>query len=61
MYGLEMSRERMRTGRLRCATPLPGLYLAGQDAAGPGVQGAFMGGFMAAASIEPRLFARMSS
>lgn len=61
MYGLEMSRERLRSARLRCSTPLPGLYLAGQDAAGPGVQGAFMGGFMAAASIEPRLFARMSS
>jgi all-trans-retinol 13,14-reductase len=59
MYGLEMSRERMHAANLRCATPLPGLYLAGQDAGGPGVQGAFMGGFMAAASIEPRLFARI--
>jgi all-trans-retinol 13,14-reductase len=60
MYGLEMSSARLRGSALRCATPLPGLYLAGQDAAAPGVQGAFMGGFMAAAAIEPRLFARMS-
>jgi all-trans-retinol 13,14-reductase len=56
MYGLEMSAERMRHGALRVRTPLPGLLLAGQDAAGPGIQGAFMGGFMAAAAIEPRLW-----
>jgi hypothetical protein len=32
------------------------LLLAGQDAASLGVQGAFMGGFMAAAAAEPRLW-----
>jgi len=60
MYGLEMSAERMSHSALKVRTPVPGLLLAGQDAAGPGIQGAFMGGFMAAASIEPRLWREMS-
>lgn len=60
MYGLEMSAERMSHSALKVRTPVPGLLLAGQDAAGPGIQGAFMGGFMAAASIEPRLWRKMS-
>ena len=59
MYGLEMSAERMRHRALRVRTPVPGLLLAGQDAASPGIQGAFMGGFMAAASIKPRLWRQM--
>jgi all-trans-retinol 13,14-reductase len=58
-YGLEMSAERMRHNALNIRTPLRGLLLAGQDAASPGIQGAFMGGFMAAASIEPRLWREM--
>jgi all-trans-retinol 13,14-reductase len=60
MYGLEMSAERMAHSALEIRTPVPGLLLAGQDAAGPGIQGAFMGGFMAAASLEPRLWREMS-
>jgi all-trans-retinol 13,14-reductase len=60
MYGLEMSAERMSHSALKVRTPLPGLLLAGQDAASPGIQGAFMGGFMAAASIEPRLWREMN-
>ena len=60
MYGLEMSAERMGHSALKIRTPVPGLLLAGQDAAGPGIQGAFMGGFMAAASLEPRLWREMS-
>ncbi len=59
MYGLEMSAERMNHKALRIRTPVPGLLLAGQDATGPGIQGAFMGGYMAAASLEPRLWRRM--
>jgi all-trans-retinol 13,14-reductase len=59
MYGLEMSAERMSHRALKIRTPVPGLLLAGQDAASPGIQGAFMGGFMAAASIEPRLWKEM--
>jgi all-trans-retinol 13,14-reductase len=56
MYGLEMTAARLGHRALRVRTPVPGLLLAGQDAAGPGIQGAFMGGFMAAASVEPRLW-----
>jgi all-trans-retinol 13,14-reductase len=59
MYGLEMSPERMRRPALRVRTPVSGLLLAGQDAVSPGIQGAFMGGFMGAASIEPRLWKQM--
>lgn len=55
MYGIEMSAERMKHSALRVRTPVAGLLLAGQDVMSLGVPGAFMGGFMAAASIEPRL------
>ena len=58
-YGIEMSAERMLSPALRVRTPLPGLLLAGQDVTSPGVEGAFMGGWMAAAAIEPGLWARM--
>jgi all-trans-retinol 13,14-reductase len=61
MYGIEMSALRLTSRALRARTPVPGLYLAGQDAASMGVQGAFMGGFMAAAAIEPRLWLEMGS
>lgn len=60
MYGLEMSAGRMSHSALTFRTPVPGLLLAGQDAGSPGIQGAFMGGFMAAASIEPRLWREMT-
>jgi all-trans-retinol 13,14-reductase len=56
MYGLEMSPERLRDPALRIRTPVPGLLLAGQDVASMGVPGALIGGFMAAATIEPRLW-----
>ena len=59
MYGLEMSAQRLLHRALRIRTPVRGLLLAGQDATGPGIQGAFMGGFLAAASIEPRLWTEM--
>ncbi|MGZ5038442.1 MAG: phytoene desaturase family protein [Usitatibacter sp.] len=56
MGGLEMSRPRLESDALRVRTPVPGLFLAGQDASSLGVQGAFMGGYMAAAALEPRLW-----
>ena len=59
MYGLEMSAERMSHRALRVRTPVLGLLLAGQDAASPGIQGAFMGGFMSAASVEARLWRQL--
>jgi len=60
MYGLRMTAERLLDPALHARTPVPGLYLAGQDVASLGIQGAAMGGFMAAASIEPRLWKQMS-
>jgi len=60
MYGLEMSAERMSHSFLKIRTPLPGLLLAGQDGCSPGIQGAFMGGFLAAAAIDPHLWRVMS-
>jgi all-trans-retinol 13,14-reductase len=56
MYGVEMSIERQGSGALRVRTPVPGLLLAGQDVIGPGVQAAFMGGLMCAATVEPGLW-----
>jgi len=59
MYGLEMSAERMRSRALRVRTPVSGLLLAGQDVVSPGIPGAFMGGLMSAASVEPRLWRQL--
>ena len=60
MYGIEMSAERLTSPALHVRTPLPGLLLAGQDVTSPGVPGAFMGGLMAAASIEPALWGKVT-
>jgi all-trans-retinol 13,14-reductase len=56
MYGIEMSAARLREPALRVRTPVKGLLLAGQDAASMGIPGALMGGLMAAATVEPRLW-----
>ena len=56
MYGLQTTPRRFLSQALRPRTPLAGLFLAGQDVATPGVVGATMGGVMAAASVEPRLW-----
>jgi all-trans-retinol 13,14-reductase len=60
MYGIEMTAERLTSPALHVRTPLPGLLLAGQDVTSPGVPGAFMGGLMAAASVEPALWRQVS-
>ncbi len=59
MYGVEMTAERLTSPALHVRTPLPGLLLAGQDVTSPGVPGAFMGGLMAAASLEPSLWGKL--
>ncbi|MDH5331082.1 MAG: NAD(P)/FAD-dependent oxidoreductase, partial [Aquincola sp.] len=56
MYGLEMTGERLMSPALKLRTPVPGLLLAGQDVMGPGVQAAFMGGLMAAATVDARIW-----
>lgn len=59
MYGIEMSADRLTSPALHVRTPLPGLLLAGQDVTSPGVPGAFMGGLLAAAAIEPALWSML--
>ncbi|MGE5337806.1 MAG: phytoene desaturase family protein [Gemmatimonadota bacterium] len=56
IYGLETSPRRFLSNALRPRTPVGGLFLAGQDACTPGIAGAMMGGLMAAANVEPKLW-----
>ncbi len=46
-YGLENTPRRMMSGALRMKTPVPGLYLSGQDVVTPGIFGAMWGGLLA--------------
>lgn len=55
-YGLDVTPERVMCDGLRAKTPIPGLYLAGQDVASPGIPGALWGGLLSAASIDPKVF-----
>jgi all-trans-retinol 13,14-reductase len=59
VYGVEASPRRFLSGSLRARTPVPGLYLTGQDVASVGVTGAMMGGVLAATAIEPRVLGHM--
>ena len=54
-----MSAQRLTSPALHVRTPLRGLLLAGQDVTSPGVQGAFMGGLLAAAALEPALWRQL--
>jgi all-trans-retinol 13,14-reductase len=55
-YGLDVTPDRMTSDSLRMKTPVKGLYLAGQDAATPGIPGAMWGGVLCAGSIDPKVF-----
>lgn len=55
-YGLDVTPDRIMCDALRAKTPIPGLYLAGQDVASPGIPGAMWGGLLSAASIDPKVF-----
>jgi all-trans-retinol 13,14-reductase len=59
IYGLETSPRRFASRALDPRTPLPGLYLTGQDVASPGITGAMTAGVMTAGAIEPRLLRRL--
>ena len=52
-YGLASTPRRWRQRWLKPATPLPGLYLAGQDVLSMGVIGALIGGFLTAIVVAP--------
>lgn len=60
VYGLEPSPRRFLSSSLRAKTPVPGLYLTGQDVGSAGITGAMMGGMLAAAALEPKLVARLA-
>jgi all-trans-retinol 13,14-reductase len=55
-YGLGVTPERVESGALRAKTPVPGLFLSGQDVASPGIPDALWGGLLAAASVDPKAF-----
>lgn len=55
-YGLDVTPERVMSRALQAKTPVPGLFLAGQDVVSPGIPGALWGGMLAAASLDPRIF-----
>ncbi len=57
-YGLETSPRRFLSRSLCMKTPVKGLYLGGQDVVSPGITGAMIGGMLAAAAIDPRIFSR---
>lgn len=59
--GMRRTPERLLAPEPHDRTPVPGRYLAGQDVVSLGIAGATVGGFMAAASIEPRLGPRMAT
>jgi all-trans-retinol 13,14-reductase len=59
IYGLESSPRRYLSQSLRVKTPLPGLFLAGQDVCTPGVMSAMMGGVLAAGVVDPRVFTHL--
>ena len=55
-YGLDVTPERVMTRALQARTPVPGLFLSGQDVVSPGIPGALWGGLLAAASVDPKVF-----
>ena len=55
-YGVETTPRRVLSGALRARTPVPGLYLTGQDVMSPGIAGALYGGMLGAAAVDPRVF-----
>ena len=58
-YGLDVTPKRVMSGALQAKTPVPGLFLAGQDVASPGIPGAIWGELLAAASVDPKIVRHM--
>ncbi len=59
-YGLGVTPERVMSRALQTRTPVPGLFLAGQDVLRPGIPGALWGGVLAAASVDPNVFSNFA-
>lgn len=58
-YGVETTPRRMLSDALSARTPVPGLYLSGQDVMSPGIAGAFAGGLFGAAAIDLRVLQKL--
>jgi len=58
-YGVETTPRRMLSDALNARTPVPGLFLSGQDVMSPGIAGALSGGLFGAAAIDPRVFQKL--
>lgn len=58
-YGIETTPRRILSDSLNARTPVPGLYLAGQDVMSPGIAGALTGGLFGAAAVDPRIFQKL--
>ncbi len=58
-YGVETTPRRMLSDALKARTPVPGLFLSGQDVMTPGIAGALAGGMFGAAAIDPRAFQKL--
>lgn len=58
-YGVETTPRRMLSDALNARTPVPGLFLSGQDVMIPGIAGALSGGMLGAAAIDPRVFQKL--
>ncbi len=58
-YGLDVTPQRVMSDALRAATPVKGLYLAGQDVVSPGIPGALFGGLLAAASVDSKVLGHL--
>ena len=59
-YGVETSPRRMLSEALNARTPVPGLFLSGQDVMSPGIAGALSGGMCGAGAIDPRVFQKLT-
>lgn len=58
-YGVETTPRRMLSEALSARTPVPGLFLTGQDVMIPGIAGTFWGGILGAAAVDPRVFRKL--
>jgi all-trans-retinol 13,14-reductase len=58
-YGIETTPRRMLSEAFNARTPIPGLFLSGQDVMCPGIAGALAGGMFGAAAIDPRVFQKL--
>ncbi len=55
-YGIETTPRRLLSPALDARTPVPGLFLTGQDVVTPGIAGALASGMFTAASIDARVY-----